>query len=151
MAATKQSAALDSINNGTETPKSEVSSSSISLASTNSSQDSLVTITKRMQLDFSALRDIFSDSSNSDGSPLWYILTTAVLLSYHKEKLIGDLWTYLACQVQDDAHRLSVARILREACLKSSTLVGFPRVSFIRFAILSILFGSSEINGTTLF
>ena len=64
-------------------------------------------------------------------SPLWYILTTAVLLSYHKEKFIGELWAYVTSELgdDDDEERLSVARRIREACLKSSTLVGFPRVS----------------------
>jgi len=92
------------------------------------------------QLDFSAIREKFSNVIDSDGlppsveqsqSPLWYILTTAVLLSYHKEKFIGELWAYVTSELgdDDDEERLSVARRIREACLKSSTLVGFPRVS----------------------
>lgn len=121
-----------STNNGVDTPNSEISSTNSPLASTNSSRESLLARpAKPVQLDFSALQKLFSDESRSglEESPLWYILTTAVLLSYHKEKLIGDLWTYLIRQVQDDDELLAVARRIREACIKSSTLVGFPRVS----------------------
>jgi hypothetical protein len=118
--------------NGFDTPNSEISSTNSPLASTNSSRDSsLVRPAKPVQLDFSVLQRLFSGESASglEDSALWYILTTAVLLSYHKEKLIGDLWTHLTSQVQDDEELLAVARRIREACLKSSTLVGFPRVS----------------------
>jgi hypothetical protein len=56
-------------------------------------------------------------------------LTTALLLAFHKEKLIGELWTYLssAAPTGDDDRLLATARHIREASLKASTLVGFPR------------------------
>jgi hypothetical protein len=83
------------------------------------------------KLDFSILQSLFSKISSTDPeqSPLWYILTTAVLLSFHKERLIGELWMFLMTQIHDQDGQLAAARRLREACLKSSTLVGFPRVS----------------------
>lgn len=147
------SPSLSTKNNGTDTPNSEIStiSSGSPLASTNSSRDSLVASTtstkpvlqqqrlrQQQRLDFSAIREAFSNDTKGlesgleqSQSPLWYVLTAAVLLSYHKEKLIGELWAYVTSELRDDDDevRLSVARRIREACLKSSTLVGFPRVS----------------------
>jgi hypothetical protein len=75
---------------------------------------------------------------------LWYILTTAVLLSFHKEKLVADLWTYLAAGEggegdRDRDHLLVVARRIRESCLKASTLVGFPRVCVASGGILPVI------------
>ncbi|KEF61201.1 uncharacterized protein A1O9_02766 [Exophiala aquamarina CBS 119918] len=157
-------------NNGTDTPNSEISTISTGslLASTNSSQDSLAretTSTKpapqqqqqqqqQQQLNFSALREIFSTRTNGQTSdpaqqpqsPLWYILTTAVLLSYHKEKLIGELWTYVTSGLRDDddEERMSVARRIREACLKSSTLVGFPRAINALFSLKSAIDSSNH-------
>ncbi|KIX10009.1 uncharacterized protein Z518_01090 [Rhinocladiella mackenziei CBS 650.93] len=89
----------------------------------------------RPHLDFSSLQALFPHSqATPEPSPLWYVLTTAVLLSFHKEKLIGELWTYLATNIENDEsqdhhqeHLLPAARRIREACLKASTLVGFPR------------------------
>lgn len=85
-------------------------------------------------VDFSALRNQFLpllSPAPPESTAVWYILTTAVLLSFHKEKLIGDLWTYLAAHTadgEDEEQLLAIARRIREACLKASTLVGFPRV-----------------------
>ena len=122
---------------GTQTPYSTVSSAtSATTTSTTSQTDSTSTLTGKVQLDFSHLQDLFSTTDTSSKasaqSPLWYILTTAVLLSFHKEKLVGDLWTYLASSpgINPSADELlATARRIREACLKASTLVGFPRVS----------------------
>ncbi|OCT55093.1 hypothetical protein CLCR_02888 [Cladophialophora carrionii] len=99
----------------------------------------------RQRVDFAKLQSIFATESATDStdptpspslSSLWYILTTALLLAFHKEKLIADLWTYLAVNVarasgtnddDDDHNLLTTARHIREASLKASTLVGFPR------------------------
>lgn len=82
-------------------------------------------------LDFDRLQKFMSPSLHSDPEALslWYILTTALLLSFHKEKLVGDLWRYIIRTITTTSDQLAVARCIREACLKSSTLVGFPRVS----------------------
>ncbi|EXJ62772.1 hypothetical protein A1O7_03211 [Cladophialophora yegresii CBS 114405] len=88
----------------------------------------------RHRIDFSRPQNIFAAESATDNadttspSSLWYILTTALLLAFHKEKLIAELWTYLTTsQDNTDDHLLTVARHIREATLKASTLVGFPR------------------------
>lgn len=122
---------------GTQTPSSTVSSTTTATTTSTTSQSEPTSqTTGKTRLDFSRLQTLFSTSSTpskpSAQSPLWYILTTAVLLSFHKEKLVGDLWTFLAGSLepdQRDEDLLAIARRIREACLKASTLVGFPRVS----------------------
>lgn len=117
---------------GTQTPTS-ISSSATQETSTSSVSDSETTPVFRVKaLDFSTIHQLFPDHSSS---PLWYILTTAVLLSFHKEKLTGDLWTYLSSSAsssdsesRNEDDLLAIARRIRESCLKASTLVGFPRV-----------------------
>lgn len=120
---------------------------------------------RQQRLDYGLLRSIFAHpepqfaTDPSGASSLWYILTTAILLAFHKEKLIGDLWTYLArtCHNEDhaddngniaaaeDEKLLVTARRIREACLKASTLVGFPRVGN---GASSILLPSEQIQPT---
>ncbi|KAH0846501.1 hypothetical protein AYO21_10146 [Fonsecaea monophora] len=148
---------IDSLSSGegTYTPGSMLSTmTTVSVTSTPSATDvATVKPPTRGKVDFSALEDIFSQvsttepsptsSSSSSSSSLWYILTTALLLAFHKEKLIGELWGYLSSSSsstrngspQEDADAaeteteelVAVARRIREACLKASTLVGFPR------------------------
>lgn len=120
---------------GGDVSKSTSSSSIKSMASSQtshaSSQTSLHNSKRRDKIDFSSLQHLIPDSQKkaAGDSPLWYILTTALLLSFHKEKLVGDLWSFLAHLIADTDAQLAAARRMREACLKSSTLVGFPRVS----------------------
>ncbi|KIW27189.1 uncharacterized protein PV07_06951 [Cladophialophora immunda] len=121
---------------GTYTPSSVSSSTTtISTTSAPSADIAMVKPATRGKVDFSVLEDIFAQETAAEtpgSSPLWYILTTALLLAFHKEKLIGELWAYLsgrdvAAQDGEPGDLLAVARRIREACLKASTLVGFPR------------------------
>ncbi|KIW12478.1 hypothetical protein PV08_09755 [Exophiala spinifera] len=135
---------------GTQTPISTASSATQG-TSTSSVSDSESTPVGRVKpLDFSALQQFFPDHSSS---PLWYILTTAILLSFHKEKLTGDLWAYLFSRTsplparsqapaRNEDDLLAIARRIRESCLKASTLVGFPR------AINALFSLSTSINTT---
>jgi len=119
---------------GTQTPASTMSSTTDETsASSISGTEATITSASR-RLDFSTLQDLLHPAQSSaeqhDLSSLWYILTTAVLLSFHKEKLTGALWTYLATNAESPGNEeqlLGIARRIREACLKASTLVGFPR------------------------
>ncbi|KIW71194.1 hypothetical protein PV04_03390 [Phialophora macrospora] len=116
--------------NGMETPSAVSSSTTVSSTRSQTSKP-----TSRRKVDFSRMQSIFAAESATDDpasspSSLWYILATALLLAFHKEKLIGELWTYLsrASSTRDDDDRLlATARHIREASLKASTLVGFPR------------------------
>jgi hypothetical protein len=84
------------------------------------------------ELDFPKLEGIFrlEHTETEPGSPsssgVWYTLTTALLLAFHKEHLVSELWRYLSRPTTND-DLLAVARRLRETILKASVLVGFPR------------------------
>ncbi|KAK5204863.1 hypothetical protein LTR41_009399 [Exophiala xenobiotica] len=124
---------------GTQTPASTMSSTTDETSTSSVSEIEAPTTTSTSRnLDFSTLQDLFPLAPSSgeqklqhDPSSLWYILTTAVLLSFHKEKLTGALWEYLATtnadSPQNEKELLEIARRIRESCLKASTLVGFPR------------------------
>jgi len=125
---------------GTQTPASTMSSTTDETSTSSVSEiEATTTSSTGRSLDFSTLQDLFPPGQSSAEqqlqqvpSSLWYILTTAVLLSFHKEKLTGALWTYLATNAdspQNEKQLLGIARRIRESCLKASTLVGFPRVS----------------------
>ncbi|KAK5259289.1 hypothetical protein LTR40_006259, partial [Exophiala xenobiotica] len=124
---------------GTQTPASTMSSTTDETSTSSVSEIEAPTTTSTSRnLDFSTLQDLFPLAPSSgeqqlqhDPSSLWYILTTAVLLSFHREKLTGALWEYLATtnadSPQNEKELLEIARRIRESCLKASTLVGFPR------------------------
>jgi len=82
-----------------------------------------------LRLDFSKLESLFLFAGSPDRPQLWYILATAALLAFHQAPLIGELWRYLSQQRRSEGENLAAVRQIREACLKSSVLVGFPRVS----------------------
>ncbi|ETI23381.1 hypothetical protein G647_05182 [Cladophialophora carrionii CBS 160.54] len=141
------SSAASSSSTTVSSPPSELPSATSSTTTVSSPPSEPSKPRSRQRVDFAKLQSIFAAESatdNTDPTPspslssLWYILTTALLLAFHKEKLIADLWTYLAVNVarasgtnDDDHHHhhllLTTARHIREASLKASTLVGFPR------------------------
>lgn len=124
-----------SSSDGTETPTStrstNTNSTTTSVTPGSSREASSATFPQRRKLDFSILESFFSQATTKDTEPpLWYILAAAVLLALHKEKLIGELWNHVTRDLAGEEEQLlSVARRIREACLKASTLVGFPRAS----------------------
>jgi hypothetical protein len=83
-------------------------------------------------LDFSQLSSLIgTDRGPGNESSLWYVITAAGLLAFHRAPAVGELWKYISVLHDlDPAQEATVARRIREACLKSSVLVGFPRVSF---------------------
>ncbi|KAK2752890.1 hypothetical protein FQN54_008043 [Arachnomyces sp. PD_36] len=80
------------------------------------------------QLNFSGISKLIeSDTEVSDASSIWYVVTTAALLGLNRQSSIGQLWKYISDQCDHDTSRmLPIARRIRESCLKSSVLVGFP-------------------------
>jgi hypothetical protein len=105
-----------------------------SLSTLNSSprsNDDQVQEAERTALDFSLLSSLIStDQGPGNALSLWYVLTTAALLAFHQASAVGDLWKYISVlRDLDPSQEATVARRIREACLKSSVLVGFPRVS----------------------
>lgn len=83
------------------------------------------------QLDFTRISSLIeSDSGIVDSSSIWYVVTTAALLGLNRQSMIEQLWKYISDQCgHDESRMLVIARRIREACLKSSVLVGFPHVS----------------------
>lgn len=80
------------------------------------------------QLNFSELSKLIPQQSPDGASSLWYIVATAAILGFHNEPAVGELWHYISSLEGEQSQQLAVARRIREACLKASVLVGFPRV-----------------------
>lgn len=59
----------------------------------------------------------------------WYVYVAVVLESAGIYEHTDDLWKYVIAEVPDQDSRVKIARRIREAYLKTSVLVGFPRVS----------------------
>lgn len=83
------------------------------------------------ELDFTRISSLIeSDSGVVSSSSIWYVVATAALLGFNKQSMIEQLWKYISDQCgRDESRLLAVARRVRESCLKSSVLVGFPHVS----------------------
>lgn len=105
------------------------SSSSSEEQSTDNTQQ---TRTTREDLDFSKLSQMILDESPTGTQSIWYVMTAAALLAFHHEPGVGDLWAYISRLMRGgrstEDEQIAVARRIREACLKASVLVGFPRV-----------------------
>ncbi|KAK6373521.1 hypothetical protein LTS17_008013 [Exophiala oligosperma] len=140
---------------GTHTPMSTASSATQETSTSSVSASETTPVSRVKSLDYSTLQQLFADSSSS---PLWYILTTAILLSFHKERLTGDLWRYLSSsasiseetQDRNEDDLLAIARRIRESCLKSSTLVGFPRAINALFSLSTSISTTNPTLSSTL-
>lgn len=83
------------------------------------------------QLVFSRVSNLIeSDDGVVGTSSIWYVVATAALLGLNRQSMLKQLWKYISDQCgRDEARMLAIARRIREVCLKSSVLVGFPHVS----------------------
>ncbi|PGH35811.1 hypothetical protein GX50_01395 [[Emmonsia] crescens] len=117
---------------------SSLSSSSSSPSNTNNDNTNRKSNTSPIGtgIDFDRLSTIIPDQSAAGVNSLWYIVATASLLAFHKEAAVGELWKYISqrCEAEGEVggvdattRQLSIARRIRESCLKASVLVGFPR------------------------
>jgi hypothetical protein len=81
-------------------------------------------------LDIPALLTTFPTSSDFSKDYGWAAIVGVVLLSFGQEPRIKQLAEALLQQTKDDLKaQITAFRKVREALLKSSPLVGFPRVS----------------------
>ncbi|KAJ9264738.1 hypothetical protein DTO195F2_2189 [Paecilomyces variotii] len=103
------------------------SSTSSSSSALNDSPDGGHGEKQQPQLNFSELSKIVPQQSPDGASSLWYIVATAAILGFHREPAVGELWHYISSLGGEQSQQLAVARRIREACLKASVLVGFPR------------------------
>lgn len=80
-------------------------------------------------LTYSALSSIFPPESDYSQDYSWAAIVGVVLLGFGQEPRIKQLSETLLQQTKGDKEAQKIAfRKLREALLKSSPLVGFPRV-----------------------
>ena len=81
-------------------------------------------------LNITHLSTLFPPTSSYTLNYGWAALAAGVLLSMGQEDLIADLAHAVLEQTGEDVMaQCSAMRKGREACLKASALVGFPRVS----------------------
>lgn len=81
------------------------------------------------QIDFAALINLFPSDSIYVTSSGWVAIASTVLLGFGKEPLVADLIAEALSQTAgDDQKQATAMRKVREAMLKASPLVGFPRV-----------------------
>jgi len=81
-------------------------------------------------LNIPQLSTLFPPTSSYTLNYGWAALAAGVLLSMGQEDLIADLAHAVLEQTGEDVMaQCSAMRKVREACLKASALVGFPRVS----------------------
>lgn len=86
-------------------------------------------------MDFSRLAGLIPGETTTTDTSIWYVVATAALMSFHQEAAVGELYKFIAAQGScDKAQLVTVARRIRETCLKASVLVGFPRVSSIHLS-----------------
>jgi hypothetical protein len=60
----------------------------------------------------------------------WYCYAVVVFQVHDKMDFVGQTWRYVLEQTKEEDDGLRIARQMREALLKASVLVGFPKVSF---------------------
>ena len=58
----------------------------------------------------------------------WYCYAAVVFQVHDKMELIGQTWRFVLEDTEGEDNQLRVARQMREALLKASALVGFPKV-----------------------
>ena len=82
-------------------------------------------------LDFTAItRDYPALAADDPVLSPWYIYVGVVLESTGECDYITELWNFLADYFKGQDQLLKAARRLREGLLKTSVLVGFPKVCF---------------------
>ena len=59
----------------------------------------------------------------------WYCYAAVVFQVHDNMDFVGQTWRYVLEHTEEEEDQLSIARQIREALLKASVLVGFPKVS----------------------
>ena len=87
-----------------------------------------------LKINADKLESLFPADSRGPEYGVWYVFVGCTLLCFAREGQVGELWAQLAEQIGNDTDKQVIAaRRLREGLLKSSPLVGFPRVSWLDF------------------
>jgi hypothetical protein len=84
------------------------------------------------RIDIAALAAIFPPESDYSKNYGWAAMAASIFLGFGQEKLVEDLVLGILEQTGDDVEEQTKAfRKVREAMLKASALVGFPRVCLV--------------------
>lgn len=67
--------------------------------------------------------------SKFPGNGPWYVYAALIFQANDRMDLIGKTWQHVNSQTSDQKELITKTRKLREALLKASVLVGFPKVS----------------------
>lgn len=78
-------------------------------------------------LDDAFFRQLESQFPGGPQSP-WFVYAILILQANDHMDLIGSTWEYVKSETPDEDELLVKARKMREALLKASVLVGFPKV-----------------------
>lgn len=91
-------------------------------------------------LDIQSLSALFPESSDYTQDHGWVAIVGVVLLGFGQEPRIEELGEAILEQTKNDENaQIKAFRKLREALLKASPLVGFPRVCQSIYPSLSLL------------
>lgn len=74
-------------------------------------------------ISFQKLESLYPGGTDSP----WYVYAGLVFQTNDQMSLIGPLWSYVESQTSKKEDQIAKARKLREALLKASSLVGFPK------------------------
>lgn len=114
-----------------------------------------ISVTHRLHLGAMQIRKDFFQRLESrfpggSDSP-WFVYAALVFQANDYMDLIGDLWAYVSENTPDVEAKVVKARKTREALLKASALVGFPKVSTSRSSTVTMLMRIQGINACTSF
>ena len=95
-----------------------------------------------LKINADKLESLFPADSRGPEYGVWYVFVGCTLLCFAREGQVGELWAQLAEQIGNDTDKQVIAaRRLREGLLKSSPLVGFPRVSWLQSLYICLALG----------
>lgn len=83
-----------------------------------------------MSLDNAFFHQLESQFPGGSQSP-WYVYAILIFQANDHMDLIGTTWDYVRSQTSNEDELIVKARKMREALLKASVLVGFPKVSLV--------------------
>lgn len=82
-----------------------------------------------MSIDYSLFEKLEQAFPGGDVST-WYVYAALVLQAHDCMDVIGQIWNYVVSKTATLEEQVRKGRKMREAMLKASVLVGFPKVSF---------------------
>lgn len=79
-----------------------------------------------MSIDDAFFHDLESTFPGGSNSP-WYVYAGLIFQANDRMEYLASTWHYIQAQTADEDEKIKKARKFREALLKASVLVGFPK------------------------